>query len=107
VLRDPDPLRGTGFAIALGKPDDTRANVTQLGASMASVAREAGVGIATLFRHFAAKEDLVAAVLADRMDAYAEAANQALADPDPWRGLAGFFEAVGVMQAVDSGSRTW
>jgi AcrR family transcriptional regulator len=74
-----------------------------LGASMASVAREAGVGIATLFRHFAAKEDLVAAVLVDRMDAYVEAANQALADPDPWRGLAGFFEAVGVMQAADSG----
>jgi sugar/nucleoside kinase (ribokinase family) len=32
VLRDPDPLRDTGFAIALGKPDDTRTYVTRLGA---------------------------------------------------------------------------
>jgi AcrR family transcriptional regulator len=74
-----------------------------LGASMASVARQAGVGIATLFRHFAAKEDLIAAVLANRMDAYVEAANQALSEPDPWRGLTGFLDAVCVMQAADSG----
>ena len=40
---------------------------------MASVAREAGVGIATLLRHFPTKEDLVGAVFADRMDAYADA----------------------------------
>lgn len=74
-----------------------------LDASMASVAREAGVGIATLFRHFPAKEDLVAAVFADRLDAYAEAASTALADPDPWHGLVGFIEAVCAMQAADSG----
>ena len=74
-----------------------------LGASMASVAREAGVGIATLFRHFPAKEDLVTAVFADRMDAYAEAANAALADPDPWHGLTGYIETVCAMQASDYG----
>jgi AcrR family transcriptional regulator len=74
-----------------------------LAASMASVAREAEVGIATLFRHFPAKEDLVAAVFADRMDAYAEAAAAALADPDPWHGLAGFIQAVCAMQASDYG----
>jgi len=65
--------------------------------------REAGVGIATLFRHFPAKEDLVAAVFADRLDAYAEAAGKALAEPDPWQGLTGFMEAVCAMQAADSG----
>ena len=53
-----------------------------LDASMASVARQAGVGIATIFRHFPAKEDLVAAVFADRLDAYAEAARAALAEVD-------------------------
>ncbi len=52
-----------------------------LNASMASVAREAGVGIATLLRHFPTKEELVAAVFADRMDAYADAVAQALDDP--------------------------
>jgi len=74
-----------------------------ISAPMASVAREAGVGIATLFRHFPAKQDLVAAVFADRMDVYAEAATAALADPDPWHGLTGYIEAVCAMQASDYG----
>ncbi|WP_405962805.1 TetR/AcrR family transcriptional regulator [Streptomyces sp. NBC_00723] len=74
-----------------------------LGASMASVAREAGVGIATLFRHFPAKEDLVAAVFADRMDAYVTAVGEALDDTDPWGGFTGFIEAICAMQAADRG----
>jgi AcrR family transcriptional regulator len=74
-----------------------------LGASMASVAREAGVGIATLFRRFPAKEDLVAAAFGDRMDAYAEAVDTGLADPDPWSGFIGYLEAVCAMQAADRG----
>jgi AcrR family transcriptional regulator len=74
-----------------------------LGVSMAAVAREAGVGKATLSRRFAASEDLITAVFADRMDAYAEAAATALADPDPWRGFIGYVEAVCGMQAADRG----
>lgn len=74
-----------------------------LNASMASVAREAGVGIATIFRRFPSKEELVAAVFADRMDAYAEAIAVAIDDPDPWHGLAGFIETVCAMQAADYG----
>lgn len=74
-----------------------------LNASMASVAREAGVGIATLFRRFPTKEELVAAVFADRMDAYAAAVAVALDDPDPWHGLVGYIETVCAMQAADYG----
>ncbi|WP_330340260.1 TetR/AcrR family transcriptional regulator [Streptomyces sp. NBC_00557] len=74
-----------------------------LSASMASVARETGVGIATLFRHFPTKEDLVAAVFAGRMDAYADAVTAALADPDPWRGFTGYIETACAMQAADYG----
>ncbi|MCX5088597.1 TetR/AcrR family transcriptional regulator [Streptomyces sp. NBC_00365] len=74
-----------------------------LNASMASVAREAGVGIATIFRHFPAKEDLVAAVFADRMDAYADAVTVALDDSDPWHGFVGYIEAACAMQAADYG----
>ncbi|MFD5268931.1 TetR/AcrR family transcriptional regulator [Streptomyces sp. NPDC058335] len=74
-----------------------------LAASMASVAREAGVGIATLFRHFGAKEDLIAAVFADRMDAYVAAVDEALDTPDPWAGFTGFIEAICAMQATDRG----
>lgn len=74
-----------------------------LNASMASVAREAGVGIATMFRRFPTKEELVAAVFADRMDAYADAVAAALDDPDPWRGFVGYIEAACAMQAADYG----
>ncbi|MGW2326213.1 TetR/AcrR family transcriptional regulator [Streptomyces sp. NPDC001700] len=74
-----------------------------LNASMASVAREAGVGIATMFRRFPAKEELVAAVFSDRMDAYADAVAAALDDPDPWHGFVGYIEAACAMQAADYG----
>lgn len=74
-----------------------------LGVSMASVAREAGVGKATLGRRFATREELVNAVFADRMDAYADAVAEALADPDPWHGFTGYLHAVCAMQAADRG----
>ncbi|MEK0099540.1 helix-turn-helix domain-containing protein [Streptomyces sp. A475] len=74
-----------------------------LGVSMASVAREAGVGKATLSRRFASREELINAVFADRMDAYAAAATAALADPDPWHGFTGYIHAVCAMQAADRG----
>ncbi|MFE7156972.1 TetR/AcrR family transcriptional regulator [Streptomyces sp. NPDC057636] len=74
-----------------------------LSASMASVAREAGVGIATLFRRFPALGDLVDAVFAERMNAYSQLVEQALADPDPWRGFTGYVESVCAMQAADRG----
>ncbi|MER7563658.1 helix-turn-helix domain-containing protein [Streptomyces sp. NPDC097941] len=74
-----------------------------LGASMASVAREAGVGIATMFRRFPTKEELVDAVFIDRMDAYADVVAAALDDPDPWHGFVGYIETACAMQAADSG----
>ncbi|MBT2415763.1 TetR/AcrR family transcriptional regulator [Streptomyces sp. ISL-12] len=74
-----------------------------LGVSMASVAREAGVGKATLSRRFATREDLINAVFADRMDAYASAVTVALDDPDPWHGFTGYLHAICAMQAADRG----
>jgi AcrR family transcriptional regulator len=74
-----------------------------LGASMASVARHAGVGIATLFRRFPTREDLVSAVFADTMDAYTAAIAVALADADPWHGFTLYIETVCAMQAADRG----
>ncbi|WP_328875400.1 TetR/AcrR family transcriptional regulator [Streptomyces sp. NBC_00287] len=74
-----------------------------LGVSMASVAREAGVGKATLSRRFATREDLINAVFADRMDAYAAAVTVALEDPDLWHGFTGYLYAICAMQAADRG----
>ncbi|MET9087667.1 helix-turn-helix domain-containing protein [Streptomyces sp. NPDC004237] len=74
-----------------------------LNASMASVAREAGVGIATMFRRFPTKAELVDAVFIDRMDAYFEAVAIALDNPDPWHGFVGYVETACSMQAADYG----
>ena len=71
--------------------------------SMADLARRAGIGIATLFRRFPTREDLIAAVFAETMDAYVDAVTTALADPDPWHGFTEFVEAVCAMQAANRG----
>jgi AcrR family transcriptional regulator len=74
-----------------------------LGVSMASVAREAGVGKATLSRHFATREDLINAAFADRMDDYLALTARALADPDPWHAFTRYIESICAIQAADRG----
>ncbi|MDX2526344.1 TetR/AcrR family transcriptional regulator [Streptomyces europaeiscabiei] len=95
-----DAERNRGRIIAAGRSVFARDG---LNASMASVAREAGVGIATILRHFPAKEELVAAVFSDRMDAYTDAVAVALDDPDPWHGFTCYIETACAMQAADYG----
>jgi AcrR family transcriptional regulator len=74
-----------------------------LSISMAAVAREAGVGKATLSRHFTTPQELIGAVFADRMDAYVQATTEALADEDPWHGFVRYISTVCEMQARDRG----
>jgi AcrR family transcriptional regulator len=74
-----------------------------LEAPMNEIARRAGVGIATLHRRFPTREDLITATFAVKMKAYAHAIDQALQDPDPWRGFCGCIERVCQMQAADRG----
>lgn len=70
---------------------------------MNEVARRAGVGIATLFRRFPTRDDLITATFAGKMTAYADAIEDALADPDPWHGFCTYVERVCAMQAGDRG----
>lgn len=72
-------------------------------APMAEVARQAGVGVATLFRRFPTREDLISATFVAKMTEYADALDAALADPDPWRGFCGYLERACAMQATDRG----
>lgn len=58
-----------------------------LGASTEQIARHAGVGVGTVFRHFPTKETLLAAVLAARLDALADEAESLVAHGDPADGL--------------------
>jgi AcrR family transcriptional regulator len=50
---------------------------------MPDVARAAGVGVGTLYRHFPAKEDLVRALVRDKVEAGIETAREALTRDDP------------------------
>jgi AcrR family transcriptional regulator len=67
------------------------------------VAEEAGVGIATLYRRFPTRDDLIAACFERRLDDYARAAEEALEAPDGWTGFRTYLEQVCAMQAVDRG----
>lgn len=64
------------------------------GVSTEEIAREAGVGVGTLFRHFPTKEALLQAVYLGRLERLAEQA-EALADSeDPGAAFFGYFSTV-------------
>jgi AcrR family transcriptional regulator len=73
---------------------------------MAAIARHAGVGVATLYRRFPTKESLITEVFADEFEACASVVDDALTDPDPWRGFSTFLEKVCARQAADRGFST-
>jgi AcrR family transcriptional regulator len=74
-----------------------------LEASLEEIAMRAGVGIATLYRRFPDREQLVAAALIDKVTQYADAAEQALAERDPWTGFVNFIAHICELQAEDRG----
>ncbi|WP_170264355.1 TetR/AcrR family transcriptional regulator [Nocardia uniformis] len=76
---------------------------TGLDVPMREIARRAGVGPATLYRHFPTKETLVAAAFTDQMHACRSLVDEGLADPDPWRGFCRTIEKLSELQARDHG----
>ncbi len=71
--------------------------------AMDEVARRAGVGVGTLYRRYPTRAALITAAFEPKMTAYANAAKEALVDPDPWRGFCGYVETICAMQAEDRG----
>jgi AcrR family transcriptional regulator len=63
------------------------------------VARLAGVGIGTLYRHFPTRDALVEVIYAEHIDEVLAAAQEAAATADAWAGLVGFLERVLELQA--------
>ncbi|WP_109529651.1 MULTISPECIES: TetR/AcrR family transcriptional regulator [Nocardia] len=53
------------------------------GVSLIEIARRAGVGAGTVYRHFPTKTDLLEAVMQQRVDGLARLATSRLGDPDP------------------------
>ncbi|RDI33524.1 TetR family transcriptional regulator [Lentzea flaviverrucosa] len=70
---------------------------------MAAIARRAGVGVATLYRRFPTKESLVMEAFAGQFAVCQGVMDDALQDPDPWRGLRTVIEKVCLLQACDRG----
>jgi len=72
-------------------------------AQMEDVARRAGVGVGTVYRHFPTKDALFEALLLDRIDVAVAAARDALEADDPWAGFASVMRGAAEMQEEDRG----
>jgi AcrR family transcriptional regulator len=67
------------------------------------ITREAGVGMGTLYRHFATKDELVDAVLEDAFEEIVRVAEQAAAEEDAWVGFTSFLEQALELHAANRG----
>ncbi|MFB7445417.1 TetR/AcrR family transcriptional regulator [Streptomyces sp. RLB3-17] len=70
---------------------------------MREIARCAGVGPATLYRHFPTKQVLATEAFADQLRACRTIVDDGCADPDPWRGLCLVIEKICELHARDRG----
>ena len=74
-----------------------------LEASTAEIARRAGVGQGTVFRRFPTKDDLVAAIVVDRLVQITERARSLAADPPPAGAVLAFMAELASMHVRDRG----
>ncbi|MGW0711450.1 TetR/AcrR family transcriptional regulator [Streptomyces sp. NPDC002643] len=74
-----------------------------LGASLEQVAKQAGLAIGTLYRHFPTRLDLVQAVFADKLGVWYGAAERAVVMDDTWEGFCFFLETMCELQSGDRG----
>lgn len=72
-------------------------------ASLEEVARRAGVGSATLHRHFPTRQALLEAVFKGRVEALCAKADDLLAEPDPGLALSTWLHAVGAHAVTNRG----
>jgi len=63
------------------------------GASMEALAKHAGVGVGTLYRHFPKRIDLVEAVYRDDVDVLVGSAERGLTELEPWAALEAWLHA--------------
>jgi AcrR family transcriptional regulator len=74
-----------------------------LDAQMPDIAKAANVGVGTVYRHFPTKDDLIAALAAERFERLAERARAALHEEDPWESFCDFIRFAAQIQADDRG----
>src|SRR5581483_6689826 len=74
-----------------------------LGVTLNDIAHHAGVGVGTVYRRFPDKDQLVDVLFEERLAEMVAMMEAALAEPDPWDGVAGFLEGALALQARDRG----
>jgi AcrR family transcriptional regulator len=74
-----------------------------LDATLHDVARRAGLGVGTVYRRFANRDELIDALFVDNFDTLAHHAHECLEADDPWQGFVTYFEEVIAMMANDRG----
>jgi AcrR family transcriptional regulator len=74
-----------------------------LSGSHDDIAREAGVGVGTVYRRFPDKEQLIDALFEERIREIADVARAATDHPDPWDALVGFLMRTQELQSQDRG----
>lgn len=72
-------------------------------ASLEKIARDAGVAIGTLYRHFPTRLDLLMAAFQPRLQEFLDGATKALEIDDPWEGFVSYLENLFRVQAGDRG----
>jgi AcrR family transcriptional regulator len=72
-----------------------------LDVQMEEIAKKAGVGVGTVYRHFPTKDELIEALAGDRFVRLAELADEALEQPDPWQAFVDFMRASALIQVDD------
>lgn len=72
-------------------------------ASLEKIARDAGVAIGTLYRHFPTRMDLLLAAFQPRLEEFIDSAEQAMQHDDPWDGFVRYMENLFRVQAGDRG----
>lgn len=74
-----------------------------LDVTLDDVAEHAGVGVATAYRRFADKDELIDALLEERIDEMVAMAERGLEHSDPWLGLVSYIEGALELQVRDRG----
>lgn len=70
---------------------------------LTTIARRAGVGAATLYRRFPTRASLVTEAFAEQLAHCVAVLDEALNDPDPWRGLCSVIDTVCTEQITNRG----
>jgi AcrR family transcriptional regulator len=101
---EPKPLRADARRNRERVVDAARELFAEQGqsAQMDDVARRAGVGVGTVYRHFPTKSALLGELMATKFRRHAEVARRWAQEPDGWTGFEGFLRETFSAMATDA-----